>query len=229
MIKRYIFLLSSIFLFGLSSVFACTSAIVGAKANPSGRPMLWKNRDTSKADNKVEYVAGKDGNLSYVALFNAEDLNLEEAWMGMNEAGFAVMNTASYNIKDDDVAQANMDKEGYIMTIALKKCRTVDDFANLLASLPRPMGVEANFGVIDAYGDGAYFETNNHSFNRINLEDAKDGIIVRTNYSHTGRPEEGFGFNREAVACHLIEPYAKKGEVTLSFLPKHSVVLSGMI
>lgn len=214
MIKRYIFLLSSIFLFGLSSVFACTSAIVGAKANPSGRPMLWKNRDTSKADNKVEYVAGKDGNLSYVALFNAEDLNLDEAWMGMNEAGFAVMNTASYNIKDDDVAQANMDKEGYIMTIALKKCRTVDDFANLLASLPRPMGVEANFGVIDAYGDGAYFETNNHSFNRINLEDAKNGIIVRTNYSHTGRPEEGFGFNREAVACHLVEPYAKKGEVT---------------
>ncbi len=214
MTKRYIFLLGSIFLFGMSSVLACTSAIVGAKANPSGRPMLWKNRDTSKADNKVEYVTGKDGDYSYVALFNAEDMNLDEAWMGMNEAGFAVMNTASYNIKDDDVAQADMDKEGYLMTVALKKCRTVDDFAKLLASLPRPMGVEANFGVIDAYGNGAYFETNNHSFNRINLEDAEDGIIIRTNYSHTGRPEEGFGFNREAVACRLIEPYAKKGEVT---------------
>ncbi len=39
--------------------FACTSAIIGAKANPSGRPLLWKNRDTSTIDNKVEYVPGK--------------------------------------------------------------------------------------------------------------------------------------------------------------------------
>lgn len=216
--KRYTLLLSSIFLFGISNLLACTSAIIGAGANPSGRPMLWKNRDTSHADNKVEYVAGKPGEFGYVALFNAEDASLEEAWMGMNEAGFAVMNTASYNIKDDDVAPELMDKEGYLMTVALKKCRTVDDFANLLDSLPRPMGVEANFGVIDAYGNGAYFETNNHSFNRINLCDAEDGVIVRTNYSHTGRPDEGFGFNREAVACRLLDPYRKKKEITPELL-----------
>lgn len=212
--NRYITLVCSMILFWTNPVFGCTSAIVSAKLNPSGRPMLWKNRDTSAADNKVEYVKGKNGDFSYVALFNAEDKALEQAWMGMNDAGFAVMNTASYNIKDDEVPADDMDKEGYLMTIALKKCRTVDDFANLLDTLPKPMGVEANFGVIDAYGNGAYFETNNHSYNRFNLEDAKDGIIVRTNYSHSGRPEEGFGFNREANACHLLEPYVKKQEIS---------------
>ena len=35
----------------------CTSAIIGAEANPSGRPILWKHRDTSAIDNKVEYIA----------------------------------------------------------------------------------------------------------------------------------------------------------------------------
>ena len=40
---------------------ACTSAIVSAEASESGRPLLWKHRDTSTVDNKVEYVGGVDG------------------------------------------------------------------------------------------------------------------------------------------------------------------------
>ncbi len=193
---------------------ACTSAIVSAEVNPYGRPILWKHRDTSTVDNKVEYVAARPGELSYVALFNAGDKYLKEAWMGMNEAGFAVMNTASYNIKDDKVSAKKMDKEGYVMTKALKTCRTVDDFARLLETLPRPMGVEANFGVIDATGNGAYFETNNHSYRRFDLKDAENGVLVRTNYSHSGRPDEGFGFVREANACHLLDPYVRTKSVT---------------
>ena len=193
---------------------ASTSAIKTAEVNPYGRPILWKHRDTSTVDNKVEYVAARPGELSYVALFNAGDKYLKEAWMGMNEAGFAVMNTASYNIKDDKVSAKKMDKEGYVMTKALKTCRTVDDFARLLETLPRPMGVEANFGVIDATGNGAYFETNNHSYRRFDLKDAENGVLVRTNYSHSGRPDEGFGFVREANACHLLDPYVKTKSVT---------------
>ncbi len=33
--------------------------------------------------------------------------DLKEAWIGMNDAGFAVMNTASYNIKDDRIPAKN--------------------------------------------------------------------------------------------------------------------------
>lgn len=197
-----------------ADAFSCTSAIISADANPYGRPMLWKHRDTSTIDNKVEYVEGKNGEHSYVALFNADDRDLEQAWTGMNDVGFAVMNTASYNIKDDNVSAGKMDREGYVMTIALKTCRTVDDFARLLDSLPRPMGVEANFGVIDASGDGAYFETNNHSYVRYDLKDAPDGMMVRTNYSHSGRPNEGYGFIREANAEYILAPYAAEQAVT---------------
>ena len=202
---KKIFILSFLLIPGIA--LGCTSAIVSADRNPYGRPLLWKHRDTSTIDNKVEYVASKDGSHAYVALFNAEDKNLEQAWMGMNDVGFAVMNTASYNIKDDKVPDSKMDREGYLMTIALRSCKTVDDFAKLLDTLPRPMGVEANFGVIDATGDGAYFETNNHSYKRFDLKDAENGVLIRTNYSHSGRPHEGYGFIREANAEHLLAPY----------------------
>lgn len=217
MIKRTLTIICCL-LAAAANVMACTSAIIGASRNPYGRPLLWKHRDTSATDNKIEYVAGKNGEHSYVGLFNADDRRLEQAWMGMNDAGFAVMNTASYNIKDDKVPQKKMDKEGYVMAKALKTCVTVDDFARLLDTLPRPMGVEANFGVIDAYGDGAYFETNNHSYVRYNLKDAPDDVLIRTNYSMSGRPEEGFGFNREANACHLLKPHIAAADITPEIL-----------
>lgn len=200
------------------AAFPCTSAIIGASANPSGRPILWKHRDTSNTDNKVEYVAASSEGYAYTALFNASDTALREAWMGMNEAGFAVMNTASYNIKDDKVPDSAMDKEGIVMTKALRSCRTVDDFARLLETLPRPMGVEANFGVIDAEGNGAYFETNNHAYVRFDLKDAPGDVIVRTNYSHSGRPGEGYGHVREANAEHLLQPYIETRSVTPELL-----------
>ena len=198
--------LASVCLLQPSRARACTSAIVSADASASGRPLLWKHRDTSTTDNKVEYVAGKDGAYSYVALFNAADRSLSEAWTGMNEVGFAVMNTASYNIKDDNVPDKKMDREGYVMTLALRSCRSVDDFEELLRALPRPMGVEANFGVIDAAGNGAYFETNNDSYVKYDLKDAEGGVLIRTNYSHSGRKGEGYGYVREANAEHMICP-----------------------
>lgn len=198
---------------GISEGVACTSAIIGADKNPYGRPLLWKNRDTSTSDNKIEYIPGDGNEYSYVALYNSKDSLLQEAWMGMNEMGFAVMNTASYNIKDDNIPEKEMDKEGLVMTKALKRCKTVDDFAVLLDTIQKPMGVEANFGVIDAYGNGAYFETNNDSYNRFNLEDSPDHILVRTNYSHSGRDNEGYGFIREANANYLLAPYIKENTV----------------
>lgn len=198
----------------VAPALACTSAIVSGRLNPSGRPLLWKHRDTSTTDNKIEYIAPKNGAHGYVALFNAGDRQLREAWMGMNDAGFAIMNTASYNIKDDKVPQSKMDKEGIVMTLALRTCRTIDDFRRLLDSYPRPIGVEANFGVIDASGEGAFFETNNHSYKEYLLSDSPEGILVRSNYSESGRKDEGYGFVRACNAWHLLQPYIDSREVT---------------
>jgi hypothetical protein len=52
------------------------------------------------------------------------------------------------------------------MKIALRQCGTVEDFETLLHNLPKPLGVEANFGVIDAYEGAALYETDNFTYLR---------------------------------------------------------------
>lgn len=200
--------------FTADSLQACTSAIVSGRLTASGKPILWKNRDTSTIDNKVEYIAPEaEGELAYVGLFNASDRKCREAWVGLNEAGFAVMNTASYNLKADDVPASKMDREGFVMAHALKHCRTVEDFARLLEELPKPLGVEANFGVVDAEGRGVYFECDNYRFVKYDLEDEPDGVLVRTNYSHSGREGEGYGQIRERNAEYLLSSYICEGGI----------------
>ena len=187
---------------------ACTSAIVTGELTANGRPLLWKHRDASDLDNKVERIDAKGDNYAYIALFNATDTLCRQAWAGCNSTGFAVINTASYNLKADTVT--TMDQEGFLMSKALASCATVDDFERLLQSLPKPLGVEANFGVIDAKGGAAYFETCNYSYRRFDVA----GYMIRTNYSKSGRENEGYGYIREKNAERLLAPYIKEKNVT---------------
>jgi len=189
---------------------ACTSAIVSGRLTKNGMPLLWKNRDTDFEDNFVARVepSGED-DIAYVALFNAGDSLLADAWIGVNEAGFAIMNTASYNLMPD--TSAYKDREGAVMTVALKRCRTIDDFERTLAELPKPLGVQANFGVIDAGGHGAYFETDDRTYRKYALEEEPSGLMLRANYSYSGNIDEGFGYIRENNARYLLKPYIDGG------------------
>lgn len=201
--------------FAVSGVYACTSAIIAAKNTVNGRPLLWKHRDTGEENNKVERTPAKDGNFEYVALYNASDKECKEAWMGYNSEGFAIMNTASYNLKDDNISSKKMDKEGVFMKRALEVCSSVADFKHFLDTLSRPMLVEANFGVIDAEGNGGYYETNNYKYKEYNLADTEDGILIRTNYSHSGRvDDDGMGYIREQNMKELVVPYLQKKNFT---------------
>ena len=69
---------------------ACTSMIVGARASANGRPLLWKHRDTGTEHNFVDTVC-RPGQYKYVALFNGGDSLRSEAWMGLNDTGFGIM------------------------------------------------------------------------------------------------------------------------------------------
>ena len=135
------------------------------------------------------------------------------AWMGFNEAGFAIMNTASYNLNGNDGVK-NMDREGELMRYALERCKSVDDFEGLLQTLPKPLGVEANFGVIDAAGNGAYFETGNFKYVKFDLADAPDGILTRTNYSYSGVKDKGMGYVREKNEKNLLAPHIAAQDIT---------------
>lgn len=196
----------------VQEMIGCTSMIVSGRVSASGKPLLWKHRDTGTEHNFVERVS-RPGEYAYVALFNGGDSLLREAWMGMNDRGFAIMNTASYNLAPDTAKVK--DREGIVMSRALAVCRTVEDFSTLLDTLPKPLGVQANFGVIDAEGDGAYFETDDYTYKIYKLQDSETGVLIRTNFSLSGNDTDGMGYIRydnaryltqQAVAGHSLTP-----------------------
>ena len=207
-------LISMLMLASTIGALACTSAIISGSKTANGRPLLWKHRDTGCPDNRVELIKAHDGCYEFVAIFDATDPADTAAWTGFNEMGFAIMNTASYNLNNDDVPESEMDREGVVMKLALEHCVTVDDFERLLQQLPKPMGVEANFGVIDANGNGAYFETGNYTYKKYDLADAPDGVLTRTNYSYSGRTDKGMGYVRETNEKYLIAPHIAAGDFT---------------
>ena len=207
---KFKFFLSLLLFFNMSTVavWAGTSAIITGKLTKDGRPLMWKHRDSGVGWNHIAYFKGE--RLCYTGLVNSENPS-DEIWTGMNEAGFAIMNTASYNLKDDEVEE--MDKEGRFMKRALEVCKDMKDFEYFLDTLSRPIGVEANFGVIDAFGGAAYYETNNHTYVKMDVNDeelAPRGYLIYTNFSFHGRKDEGKGYIRYDTAEELFGQFEKE-------------------
>ncbi|MCE1189645.1 MAG: hypothetical protein LWX56_10955 [Ignavibacteria bacterium] len=204
----------------LISIFTypCTTAIISAKASADGRPMLLKNRDSDYLQNKV--VSFTTGPIHFIGVVNTADLKNEEIWIGFNAEGFGIMNSASYNLKGNDTTKLT-DQEGRVMKAALASCRTLADFENFLRQAAKPLGVEANFGVIDAEGGAAYYEVNNYTFTKYDVNDpqvAPDGYLIRTNYSCSGADNKGFGYIRYGTASELFGEQYSHSKFTDEFL-----------
>ncbi len=197
---------------------ACTTAIVAGKATPDGRPLLLKHRDSDAQESRLVYFS--EGGYPYIGLVNAGDSSGAEVWVGCNSAGFAIMNSASYNLNTRDTTKLK-DREGVVMKLALQRCATVADFEQLLSTLPKPLGVEANFGVIDSQGGAAYFETGNYGFTKFDANDpavAPFGYLIRTNYSFTGERTTDYGLIRYARAEQLFYTAALTNGLTVEFM-----------
>jgi len=167
----------------------CTAAVLSPAAT-EGRPMLWKNRDTGVLSNRVVYV--REQPYDYLALVDQADPSGRVCWAGVNTAGFGIMNTASYNLPEKK-GEAT-EQEGYLMAQALRSCRTVGDFeAFLKANLGPSLGVATNFGVLDAAGNAHLYEVHNHGYERFDAAAAPASYLFVTNYSRTGRKDEGGG------------------------------------
>lgn len=199
-------------------MWPCTTAVISGKATNDGRPLLLKNRDTGALQNKLVYFS--DSKFRFIGLVDSEDKKNENVWCGYNNAGFGIMNSASYNLKGDDTTKFT-DREGIIMKMALESCATLEDFEQMLETLPKPLGVEANFGVIDANGGAAYYETSNFDFKKFDANDptvAPDGYLIRTNYSFSGEENKGLGYIRYATAADLLTHKYDDGKITAEFL-----------
>jgi len=207
-----------VFLFTVCNTNPCTTAVVSGKATDDGSPLLLKNRDADALQNKLVYFF--DGRFKFIGLVNSTDKENKEVWCGFNEAGFGIMNSASYNLKINDTTKLS-DLEGRIMKMALERCATLEDFEKMLNDLPKPLGVEANFGVIDANGGAAYYETDNFKFIKYDVNDpavAPNGYLIRTNFSIAGEDNKGYGYIRYATASNLFENKIKDEKISFEFL-----------
>ena len=180
---------------------ACTSVVVSGNATDNGRTLLFKHRDTDDQQNRVEYFRGE--RYDFIGLVNS-DSPAGEVWTGTNTAGFSIMNTASYNFRDDTL-DVEMDKEGTLMYDALSTCATMEDFERLLESRSKPMGVEANFGVTDTAGGAAYYEVNNYRWVKYDVNLIAEGYRVVTNFCESGRREDYQGWERYLIASDVMQ------------------------
>ncbi len=201
-------------------LYPCTSAIISGKATIDGRPLLWKHRDTDEMANKAVYVA-ESGKLAYLGIANHSDSLNREIWMGSNEAGFSIMNTASYNINIGEKTAVPDDQEGLFMRRALEKCRNLADFEKFLTETKGQRGVAANFGVIDAEGGAAFYETGYHSYVKYDANDpmiAPEGYLIRTNFSQSGQLNAGYGYIRYTTTSNLFFQKMRGGKLSADFL-----------
>ena len=203
--------LLTITLFSVSITFACTSFIISGKATPSGKPMMFKHRDTDELNNRIAHFQGDK--YAFIGLVNAPSLD-GEVWAGMNEAGLCIMNTASYNLREDQL-DCQMDREGEFMYHVLGQCASLQEFEAWIDTYPQPWGVEANFGIIDAQGGAAYYEINNHRWIKYDVNEEANGYRVVTNFSFAGRYEDYEGWERYQTASAIMqEKFSREIEMT---------------
>jgi hypothetical protein len=183
----------SLFLAGQIALTPCTVAVVSGKATPDGRPILWKNRDTSALPNKMAFLRGSK--FSFIGVVHPLDKEPKNVWAGINSEGFAIMNSASSDLAEN-TSMVGMSENGTFMKRALGECEDVADFERLLDETNGKRNVGANFGVIDAKGNACFFETRNSSYVKFDANDprvAPQGYIVRTNYAFTSSVKYGGG------------------------------------
>ncbi len=183
---------------------ACTTGLASADGTDEGRCLLWKNRDSSHRNNEMVFLSRADFDL--IGVINADDTT--QIWAGVNNFGFAIMNAEARDMARPG-EKTIYDEEGYFMKAALLSCRTVADFESMLISTNDVgRGVTSNFGVIDAGGAAAFFETGNHEYFRYDGTDTHvcpAAFLTRANFAEKGYGREGYGQGRSSRAAELFE------------------------
>lgn len=198
----------------------CTIGVFSGRATTDGRPILWKNRDVTNAVQKFCYYAPTccpgETTLAFVA--NAYSADTSRVYMGLNEAGFGIINANSYNLGDYMIDGVD---DGRIIRMALESCRTLADFEHIL-DLTSVEGRKDcwNFGAIDAFGHAAMYESANQRYVKYDADDSlneADGVIIRATFSLSGDGNHD-GLPRYKRAIHLVRERLSQQPVDVPFI-----------
>ncbi len=170
----------------------CTIGAASGKATQDGRPMIWKTRDYSSArNNEVYYNTSSSNKYKFIGVMTANASQSSTPWMGVNEKGFAILNSDSDDLDTGDSGPGN----GMTMYIALANFATIAEFENWLDSTNvTGRSTNANYAVIDSIGAAAIFETSGYQYWKFDANDsiiAPNGYVLRTNFAFNGDAKNG--------------------------------------
>jgi hypothetical protein len=179
--------------------FACTIGVFPFSSTQSHLPMLWKNRDISNPNQAVYYFT--DGNYRYLGLVYAGDSS--RVWAGINEKGFAIINSNSGNIGPG--ASSGPD-DGEVMKYALQNCASIEEFQQYLDSTNKTGRITpSNFGVLDTTGEATIFEAGGYKYVRCDASQESLGFMLRANYSMSGDSTQQAGLARYLRGLELAQ------------------------
>jgi len=175
--------------------FACTIGVAAGSATTNGRALLWKNRDISSPV-YVHYF--HDGNYKYIGVGNEES---DYIWMGINEAGFAILNAlASFNAEG-----SGRMGNGDTMKWALAHYATTEQFEAFLDSTNiTGRETHANMGVIDSTGAAIMYEISENNYWKFDTEDTEEGFVVRGNFAFNGGGTTSSTYERSNEIIHQL-------------------------
>ena len=158
---------------------ACTAALVAAKRSSEKAPMLWKHRDSPDWDCHYEYIEG--GKYAYTALVSKDK---SHTYCGINEVGFAILNTVSENLK---ATSPQPEQQAItLMDDMLATCATVEEFEEMLRRSNGHRPYVTNYAVGDPSGALAFFEVWGKGYKRYDVSARTEGFDVRSNFSFAG-------------------------------------------
>jgi len=182
--------------FPSSGYEACTIGVAAGKATSDGRPLIWKTTDGGGEGNRVlKYIS------SQKIKFICENIPSRPgaAAMGLNEKGFAILNSQSGDLEGGNSGYGNTS----FMWVALGKCATLGDFEDFLDSTNvTGRRTTANFAAMDSNGSVVIYETSGNQYWKFDANDttmAPHGYLIRANFSMNGGGANGIDrFNRSS-------------------------------
>jgi len=205
-------LLYIVFIILYTVAHPCTIGIIKGDLTDSGRPMIWKTRDSS---NTVNYPVYDDSGL-YPFIGLTHDVNPAQTWAGVNTTGFALLNALSLDLEGPSGLE-----NGNLITYALKNFSTLTEFeAYLDTTSSTERRLNGNFAAIDAQGNGAMYEIANVTYYKYDVNGSENGYIIRTNFSLAG--EGTNGLERYARSQMIINELVSNGNINVqSLIDRH--------
>lgn len=170
----------------------CTIGVAAGRATDDGRALIWKTRDNSSAPDN-ELVFNTSYNISFLEIVNA---GKTYAWMGLNEDGFAILNSLAQDLKAGSSGYSN----GSLMREALGTCSNIGEFRVFLDNTNADgRKTRGNFAVLDSDGAASMFEIDQNTYWEYDANDTTvtaQGYIIRTNFAENGDGFSGSGYER---------------------------------